>query len=244
MKGSIEKKKRRESTLRAMCGYHDSNIAPSALDSGDGPNVSFRLRRRSTALGLLNRGIATLYQANSDEFVLWKEEEEQALYEQKLDVLKKNSHIFQKFKDRVQASEAVANPIAARLVLEDFLHRDLVFVGKQGVIQRHSNLIKHLVLTQRSSQTSANKIPLRKPSTKSTQSTVSITKQDSGTVSESSSSSLSDDLCGSPSWSPENGKKMVTFSGMANVAECLQVPELEKGFDEGVTEVSKGSFMN
>lgn len=129
----------------------NENIAPTASEeAAEGKSrVSFRLRRSSTALGLLNRGIANWYPPSLEGSSSWKDEEEQIETARKMETLLKNSHVFQKFKERVAESEVFCNPMATRLVLEEFLQQELLFVGKQGMIHRHSKLIKHLSLTQR-----------------------------------------------------------------------------------------------
>lgn len=237
------------SCANSMRFLEDSNIAPSAPKGGDGSGngVSFRLRRRSTALGILNRGLANLYNGTS-ESMLWKDEDEQTDYELKMAVLLKNPHVFDQFKKRVAASEAFANPMAARLVLEDFLQKELMFVGKQGVIHRHSKLIKHLVLTQRSPVGSNTAAPFSWSTSsvqgsildeKTRQSSARIIKCDSSTADESSGSSFSGDLSNSPTWSPDSGIRMATFSCMKDVSGALQVPNLDMDF-----EMSEGCFAN
>lgn len=237
-------KNQRGNKPRSMRYSENTNIAPTAPKGGEsGSGVSFRLRRRSTALGLLNRGLASWYPGSSDD-VVWKDEDEQLEFDQKMEVLLKNTHVFEKFKDRVAASEAFSNPMAARMVLEEFLQKDLLLVGKQGLIHRHSALIKHLVLTQRapggdtssassvsssSSSSSSSKFLLRKPSMEknSRHSTAETTKSDSFTAAESSESTFFDDCSNSPTWSPFSDKKTVTFSGMPVLSSTLHVPMLK-----------------
>ena len=255
MNRSIEKRQQ-GSTAEHMRYLEDTNIAPSAPTGGEsslGSGVSFRVRRRTTALGLLNRGLANWYPGTSDD-LLGKDEDEQVDFNRKMDVLMKNSHVFEKFKDRVAASESFSNPMAARMVLEEFMQKDLLFVGKQGVIYRHSELIKHLVLTQRSpggnapfvssasSSSSPNKMPFQKSSeeTNLRQSVAETTQCDSLTATESSDSSFSEDFSNSPPWSPASGEKTLTFSGMPIVSPTLQVPMLQEDMDEQVFE----TFVN
>ena len=224
---------------------------------------SFRLRQRPTALDLLiNRGLSNWYPGSADYELVWKDEDEQIAFEQKMHVLLKNSHVFQQFKDRVAESESFANPMAARLVLEEFLEQELLFVGKRGVIHRHSELIKHLALTQRSpvasSSTTHGKMSLRKPAveknihqsslTESSSSIADIVKSDSVTAEELSDSSSSEEFTNSPFWSsPLSGKAKttVTFSGMTKVPDSLSVPELEGKVKDNVeTVIFEGSFVN
>lgn len=243
----IEKKQRQGSTVEQMRYLDDANIAPTAPSGEEasyGSGVSFHLRRRSTALGLLNRGLANWYPGGSEALVL-KDEDQQLDFDRQMEVLMTNSHVFAVFKDRVAASESFSNPMAARMVLEDFLQKDLLFVGKQGVIHRHSELIKHLALTQRSHVGNAssdssvspfpstNKLPIRKPSKEKhmRESTVETTKSDSFTSTEASESSFSEDSNTSPAWSPKAGKKTVMFTGMPSVSPTLEVPMLDNEMD-------------
>mmetsp|Transcript_7892 Transcript_7892/g.15053 ORF Transcript_7892/g.15053 Transcript_7892/m.15053 type:complete len:259 (-) Transcript_7892:137-913(-) len=258
MSTSIDKRQQQDFLIEPMRYLDDTNLSVSAPTAGEssllGGGVSFRLRRRSTALGLLNRGLANWYPGSSEDVVL-KDEDEQLEFDRQMEVLMKNPHVFAIFKDRVAASESYSNPMAARMVLEEFLQKDLLFVGKQGVIHRHSNLIKHLALTQRShggntssgssvsSSPSSRKLPFRKPTTEKDlrESVVAeTTKCDSFTVMESSDSSFSEDFHNSPKWSPGSGKNTVTFSGMPLVSPTLQVPMFDNETDEQVFE----SFVN
>lgn len=263
-----------------MRRLQESNIAPSAPSGVGDPasadlvqrqlhgGSSFRLRPRPTALDLLiNRGLSNWYPESTDCELLWKDEEKQIAFEQKMHVLLTNSHVFQQFKDRVAASESFANPMAARLVLEEFLEQELLFVGKRGVIHRHSELIKHLALSQRSlgvatcatTTTTNGKMCLRKPAleknihqtsscTDSSSSDVDFVKSDSVTAEESSDSSVSEEFANSPFWSsPLSGKTKTTvaFSGMKKVTESLGVPELEgKDKDNEETILFEASFVN
>ena len=232
---------------KTMRRFQESNIAPTAQpgvgnSSSTGNGVSFRLRQRPTAMDLLNRGLSNLYPGATDQLE-WKDEDELIEFEQKMHVLLKNSHVFQQFKDRVGSSESFANPMAARLVLEEFLEQELLFVGKRGVIHRHSELIKHLALTQRSAVDDSSKTsslsssqnikifpgnPVEGKSVRSS-STTDTEKSDSVTADESSDSSFVEELSSSPSWSPASGRKSVSFSGMKNLSGSLHMPQLEEG---------------
>lgn len=230
-------KRRQEVPQQTMRRLEESNIAPSGVGDSANNGVSFRLRQRPTALDLLNRGLSTWYPGASEQLV-WKDEEEQDQFEKKLFVLLKNSHVFQQFKDRVSASESFGNPMSARLVLEEFLEQELLFVGKRGVIHRHSELIKHLALTQRvlggtgSAASTTGKMPLRNPCVdktlrKSAQPSIADKeKSESVTEDESSDSSFSEEFGNSPSWPPMVGTKPVTFSRMKNLSDSLHVPML------------------
>ena len=252
---NIETKQHHDQSLKDMRRLEESNIAAAApAGIGDCANkgISFRFRQRPTALELLNRGLSNWYPGTAEQLV-WKAEEEQIEFERKMHVLVTNSNVFQRFKDRVAASESFGNPMAARLILEEFLEQELLFVGKRGVIHRHSELIKHLALTQRSpaSNSSNNKMPLRNPTADKNSlhhetlhsSAASIAKSDSLATADSSDSSISEDYSNSPAWSPQlSGKKTVTFSSITNLSEKLHVPVLDEGnLDLRVTE---GSLVN
>jgi hypothetical protein len=228
-----------------MSTWLDTNLAPlGSVGSGAvGTSDVFGFRRRSSALTLINRGLANWYPVSTTE-PTQKQGHSDYLFATKMKVLTKNPHIFRLFQERVAESEHFANNMCARLVLEEFM-KDLFFVGKVHLIQQQSKRFQYSTRSRSLVSTSfpsSSRLPLRTPSVvkPTRQLSMMLNSTKSLTASESSSQSSIEPSYSSesPSVSPDP-KKTVTFIGMGGVS-APHIPV----FRDDEEAACEASFMN